>query len=356
MTTEKLEEMGLVKKDGLFEGFLTNGDMPAPAEIAIFAVPKWMPTTLKYEWAMKSDVLGCQFEGAVESKITDKFSLSRGLCKDQTREFMGDIGGSEVTTLANFHFAYCGLATSAPYNFSVISTAFPDKPFIGREASRSDYYARGWSVELEDTFIDCATMATKAGNDDLKLQVMADCRDRCVHWSAGSQSKGSPELPGSYSFLFFPLRGDVENKDKVLVDVVKTSYGAIEPSIILLLSANYDCLSLENWVSDACTAADLGKEGKNGKKIIAYNKLMAYEPVMYYYLAQASSMMHDLITAKWVTITGADPHQTEVLDTLAWCVSEGDETYCPSVYCGDVTIDFRASGGGDQSKTVDKVE
>jgi hypothetical protein len=58
-------------------------------------------------------------------------------------------------------------------------------------------------------------------------------------------------------------------------------------------------------------------------------------------------MMHDAVTAKW-----SMESSIALVEQLAGCVTEDTETFCPSVYCGDVTIDFKL-GDGDQIAKVE---
>merc|ERR1719230_28292 len=202
-----------------------------------------------------------------------KFAVSRDYCKDETKVILGPAESPDVT---KFYMGYCGLASPKPYNYSLIVSSFPDKGYLPA--------ARGWAVELEDTFIDCFNLADAASAGHSKklnpYAVMADCRDRCMHWRGGFATKGTVELPGAFPFLYFPLRGEVRHFKKQVAEVAKTSYGALEPTMIMLLTANYDCLTFS-----------FGCSTPGNPEWYKFSYLTQYEPVMFYYLAQASSML-----------------------------------------------------------------
>jgi hypothetical protein len=301
-----------------------------------YATIGWDPLKKVYDWKLKESTKTCQFTGTIESKMFFKFAVSRDFCKDDTKEILGG-SKPDITT---YFMGYCGLATAAPYNYSLLVTSYPDKGYIKSTEAALDPDARGWAVELEDTFIDCfelANAATKGSTPKKQvdtLAVMADCRDRCMHWRGGFATKGTMELPGAFPFLYFPLRGEVRHFEQQVMEVAKTSYGALEPTMIMLLTANYDCLTFSGL--DACST------NTGGSSALLYQKfsvLIQYEPVMFYYLAQASSMMHDQITA--AVVTGYS--EVALLNTLQGCVEDEGAWQCPTVYCGDAAVEYGLS-------------
>jgi len=297
-----------------------------------YATIGWDPLKKTYDWKLKESTKTCQFTGTIESKMFFKFAVSRDFCKDDTKEILGG-SAPDITT---YFMGYCGLATAAPYNYSLIVTSYPDKGYVTSSEAALDPDARGWAVELEDTFIDCYEMskaASKGKNVDT-LAVMADCRDRCMHWRGGFATKGTMELPGAFPFLYFPLRGEVRHFEQQVMEVAKTSYGALEPTMIMLLTANYDCLTFPGI--EQCLGLD---DSYRMAKYQKFSTLIQYEPVMFYYLAQASSMMHDQITATFVTHL----NELTLLNTLQGCVEDEGAWQCPTVYCGDAAVSYGVS-------------
>merc|ERR1711998_113991 len=72
------------------------------------------------------------------------------------------MGGGSKPDITTYFMGYCGLATAAPYNYSLLVTSYPDKGYIKSTEAALDPDARGWAVELEDTFIDCFELANAA--------------------------------------------------------------------------------------------------------------------------------------------------------------------------------------------------
>merc|ERR1711988_479450 len=111
---------------------------------------------------MTKAAASCTFTGTIESKMHFNFAVSRAYCKDATLKELG-VGDKPITEI---FFGYCGLAVAPPYNYSIIATSYPDKGFVPHAVAQADTDARGWAVELEDTFLDCLTLASWAKQGD----------------------------------------------------------------------------------------------------------------------------------------------------------------------------------------------